>query len=341
MYANAVHEFFMFICSFDSQTAETSLHFIRNDTYNSLRGRALVLYTASSLRKKEQVDTARQEVINVLLDLENMQIDSLEYIKRYCFSFIGVLFVILLFFVFAVLIYASQLEKAKKRETESLSFNSKILQAQEAERSRISRELHDTVAQDMKYTAILAGKIPIPELSEQIRTNQTKCIDEIRAMCYNLSPPDIDTGDFESAVKTLCGTFKKQTGLQVRLSIQSGTDFSFLDNDRSLNVYRLLQECLNNVAHHAKAKEVTIFLRDDKNKNGLYLFITDDGCGIDARLLEQLNEPSGKITTSDGSEHFGVRGMKERIRLLGGLLSFNSMIDEGTEVVMFVPHKKN
>jgi signal transduction histidine kinase len=307
--------------------------------FKTLLDDANVLYTYALTMNNRDVNNARIRLSADIVDWENLEVAATNWTNEYFFKIIFLFSVLFLFFVASVLYYALQLQKSKRREEESISLNAKILQAQEAERTRLSRELHDTVAQDLKYTSLLAEKIPSRELSEQIRSNQSKCIEEIRAMCYNLSPPDFDTTDFPNALKQLCATFKKLANIEIRLSIPDETDFSFLDYNKSLNIYRLVQECLNNVYHHAQAQEVTVFLRNRKDKAGLSIFITDDGCGMDERLVNLLNEPSGKITTKDGSEHFGVRSMKERIHLLGGELIFNSMSGEGTEVIIYIPHE--
>lgn len=340
-YASAIHEFCEFLRVYqEDYKSEIYLKYFMGTErkLQKLITDADVLYAYSLTMNEYGIANARIRVVGDIADWENLQVAAINWTNESYLKIIVLLSLIFFIFIIAVIWYASLLEKSKVREKESSDLNAQILQAQEAERSRLARELHDTVAQDMKYSAILAGKITSTKLSKEIRDNQDKCIEELRSICYNLSPPDLDVCDLQSALQMLCASIKKSSGLEVRLSIFEGTDFSFLSKERLLNIYRMVQETLNNIVHHAKATEVTVLFRNSNDKQSLALFITDDGCGMEENLVQQLNALSGKITTTDGSEHFGVRGMKERIRLLQGTLVYNSLPGEGTEVLITVPH---
>lgn len=343
-YSNAVKDFYQILTEYKAnyKTELYSKYFMgTNRKLQNLITDVDILYTASLSINELSINKARLKVISDIAAWENLESVATTWINNYYFKIIIIFFIIFLFFVLSVILYANLLERSKDREQDSFDLNTKILQAQETERSRISRELHDTVAQDMKYSALLAEKIPVPELSTQILENQNKCIKEIRAMCYNLSPPDLDSGDFEGAIQMLCSTFKTMTQIEVRLSIAVDANLSQFNKDELLNLYRLVQECFNNIAQHAHASEVTVLFHNANNNNTLDIVITDDGCGMKANLVQQLNALSGKILTIEGHEHFGVRGMKERIRLLNGTLEFNSMEGEGTVVKISVPNKSN
>lgn len=340
-YASAIHEFCEFLRVYqEDYKSEIYLKYFMGTErkLQKLITDADVLYAYSLTMNEYGIANARIRVVGDIADWENLQVAAINWTTESYLKIIVLLSLIFFIFIIAVIWYASLLEKSKVREKESSDLNAQILQAQEAERSRLARELHDTVAQDMKYSAILAGKITSTKLSKEIRDNQDKCIEELRSICYNLSPPDLDVCDLQSALQMLCASIKKSSGLEVRLSIFEGTDFSFLSKEKLLNIYRMVQETLNNIVHHAKATEVTVLFRNSNDKQSLALFITDDGCGMEENLVQQLNALSGKITTTDGSEHFGVRGMKERIRLLQGTLVYNSLPGEGTEVLITVPH---
>src|SRR5574344_341529 len=343
MYSAALKKFCNFLATYRKNYKSEMYAKYFTDTerkFKTLLDDANVLYTYSLIGEESAVTDARVKVASDVAAWENLEVAAVNWTNESNLKIMLLFVVLFLLFLLAVIWYAFQLEKSKVRERETGDLNVQILQAQEVERSRLSRELHDTVAQNMKYSAFLASRIPSPELAEEIRSNQDACIEQLRAICYNLSPPDIDIGDLKSAIEMLCGTFRKTYGLDVKLSFFEGTNYSFLSNDEMMNLYRIVQECLNNIAHHAKATEVSVLLRNSNENDTLAVFITDDGCGMNDDLVRKLNALSGKITTTDGSEHFGVRSMKERIRLLGGTLVYNSMPGEGTEVTIQVPVKR-
>lgn len=340
-YSAAAGSFLLFIDGYSSSYKSVIYHkyFIGVDSILSrLQHDARSLYDASFSGNKADIDMARLDVQQSLAEWENLELTALFWANGNYFIIVVILLVFIFAFACMVLLYAIQLDKSKEREKNSSALNAQIISAQEKERGRIARELHDTVAQDMRYTALLADKVGDAQLSKEIRDNQSKCIDELRSMCYDLAPPDIDAGDFPSALQVLCGGFKKTTGLEVRLTIPDDTDFSFLDRDARLNMYRIVQESLANIQKHAQAHETTVFLRNSTDGKSLCLFITDDGCGMPPELVSKLNTEYGTVKMNDGIEHFGVRGIRKRVEMMGGTVVFNSMLGEGTEVAVTVPY---
>ena len=150
-----------------------------------------------------------------------------------------------------------------------------------------------------------------------------KALVEVRQISYNLSPTDITKNDIKASLINLCTAMTEASGINFRLSVPDDTQASFLTESEVLNLYRIVQESFTNVIKHANASEVVILLRNgtENEKSGLYIFISDDGCGFD---VDQ------KIYGD--SKHFGLIGMRKRSQLIGAELSVSSIPGEGRKL---------
>jgi len=230
-----------------------------------------------------------------------------------------------------ILLFFYQLTYARRIEIE------KILKAtnkgQEEERRRIALELHDSVAQQMRYVSILAEKIDDDKLAKEIKTNQSECIENIRNTCYTLSSINMDKGNFPQALKNAIDNYQKRTKIETSLVITADADFDSLPQITFHHLFRIIMELLANIEKHGGAGEVTILIRNpsaaDKMHKGLMVFISDDGNGIEPKLLEQMNS---KKITSIKNLHFGLQNIKLRLNEIGGSIKFVSEEGEGTEV---------
>ena len=237
----------------------------------------------------------------------------------------------ILILIVMVLLFFYQFTYARRIEVE------KILKAtnkgQEEERRRIALELHDSVAQQMRYVSILAEKIQDQELAKEIKKNQTECIENIRNTCYTLSSINMDKGNFPQALKNAIDNFQKRTGIETSLVITDDADFDSLPQITFHHLFRIIMELLANIEKHSGACEVTLLIRgpsaNEKLKAGLLIFISDDGKGIDSKMLEEMNSP--KITNIKNL-HFGLQNIKLRLNEIGGSIKFISEPGEGTEV---------
>ena len=257
-----------------------------------------------------------------------------ETLKIYTGYFLMLIFILLAIgiILFALMMIESRnKDKKLKSSDEYLKY---IIDAQEKERNRLSRELHDTVAQNMRYVSLLAGRLQKSDLQQEILIKQAGCIYEIRSLCYNLAPPDIKNGNFITAVKDLISKFNSETNLEARLTVVDDQDtqtavlnFSSSELAKQTNLYRIIQEALQNIEKHAEASEVTVLIRG--NENSLKIIITDDGKGIARPLLERINS---ETVSQPLKNHYGIQNIKERVRLLGGKLKYTSDESCGTEI---------
>ncbi len=237
---------------------------------------------------------------------------------------------VLILLVMALLFFY-QLTYARRIEVE------KILKAtnkgQEEERRRIALELHDSVAQQMRYVSILAEKIDDKELATEIKKNQSECIENLRNTCYTLSSINMDKGNFPQALKNSIDNYQKRTGIETSLVITEDVDFDSLPQITFHHLFRIIMELLSNIEKHSEASEVIILIRNssisDKMHSGLVIFISDDGKGLDTKTLEAMNSP--KIT-SIKNLHFGLQNIKLRLNEIGGSIKYVSEEGEGTEV---------
>lgn len=213
--------------------------------------------------------------------------------------------------------------KSQKRLRSSGDYLRYIIRGQEEERARVARELHDTIAQDLRYCRSLADKIGENDLREKLSGLLDKSVHEVRSMSYNLAPPDVTKNDLAANIMNLCQNFTEQSQVEFRMVTPEKADTSFLTKEENFNIYRIVQESLNNILKHAKAEEVTVLLRNeigDEDK-GLYIFITDDGIGFDARR-----------NYVSGNSHFGLLRMNQRAELIKAKLEISSEPGAGSQI---------
>ncbi len=188
----------------------------------------------------------------------------------------------------------------------------------EKERSRVARDLHDTIIQDLRLLEMVCEKKP--ELKE-IAPELAKIQDSIRGICADLNPPGIAFDDFDSVILGLCTNFEKNSGIPCYCHLQEPEIFNFLDLKKRLNLYRLIQEALNNSRIHSECSKCSILARKNDSGSGFVLFINDDGKGFDVSKI-RIKEKS----------NFGLSGMRQRASLIDAQFSIKSSSDEGTEI---------
>ncbi|MFC8422268.1 HAMP domain-containing sensor histidine kinase [Streptomyces sp. NPDC057236] len=206
-------------------------------------------------------------------------------------------------------------------EDERATSSARALSAQESERRRVARELHDEVGQSL--TAVLlqlkrAADHAPPGLREELRQAQETTragLEEIRRIARRLRPGVLDELGLASALKALATEFGGP-GLSVQHCLDG--DLPELDRESELVIYRVAQEGLTNTARHARARRAELALR--RAPGGVELRVRDDGRGIGAA-------PEGA----------GIRGMRERALLVGARLTVDRAADGGTEVRLAVP----
>jgi two-component system sensor histidine kinase UhpB len=195
-----------------------------------------------------------------------------------------------------------------------------VLRAQEAERARLARDLHDEANQSLTGVLLRLRAIehdaPASLRSDLRETADAAAhaMDELLSLARELRPAALDDHGLEAALRTRVSGFTQQTGVAATLDVT--VDLGDLGADKQLVIYRVVQEALNNVTRHAEAHEVRVEVTS--HGAGPILRVTDDGGGFDT------NKPAGG--------GLGITGMRERARLAGGRLSIRSTAGRGTVV---------
>jgi PAS domain S-box-containing protein len=207
-----------------------------------------------------------------------------------------------------------------------------VVTAQEEERQRLSRALHDEAGQALTALKIslnlIGGDLPNAEISLRRRIGDAAALtditmERIRMLAQDLRPPALDAVGLNHTLEGLCQDFGERTKLAIDYQ---GQELPRLPGTINIVLYRFVQEALTNVAKHASAKRVSVVLQHDDER--LSLLVEDDGRGFD---------PQAKGATSSGSTGIGLLGMQERIESLGGQLETRSQPGFGTRLTAHIP----
>jgi len=266
--------------------------------------------------------------------------DSLSNASQRDYFFLFLFFSLLVITV--ILVLAAQyvrLDRAEKREKQSLAFSQETILAQERERSRIARELHDTVAQDILQLSLQtetmnkeadASKRSL--LCDEVVGGQREIMKRIRNICENLIPPDFQRRRLGDALQTLCYNFQQRTCIECQIKIQKDLPLAALNSDVQLQCFRIVQECLSNIEKHSKAAECSVLVFNG-DKGEFIISVSDEGKGFtlpDRDSSQNLKEQGC----------FGLWGMYERAAAMNGELTLESEPGEGTTVTLQIPAER-
>lgn len=203
-----------------------------------------------------------------------------------------------------------------------------LLAAQEEERRRVSRELHDELGQRLAVLEIqieqmerqLGADAAVYSALESLRGQVGEIADDVHRICCRLHPAVLENLGLIVAVRSFCGEFSGWSGVKTRFT-HSGVP-NKLPPAVSLCIYRLIQEGLRNVARHAHARRAVVIVRG--GESGIEVRIRDNGRGF---LTGRPGQSSG----------LGLISLSERVRLLGGTFAVQSAPDRGTRVRVWIP----
>jgi signal transduction histidine kinase len=224
---------------------------------------------------------------------------------------------------------AANLERTTVSKAELEVLARRLITAQEEERSRLARELHDDLSQRLAAVAIEAGKleqIPIEEASrwrcglERIKTQMAAVSTGVHSLSHRLHPATLRDLGLVAAMESESRGFFESGGPPV--AIDAKGDFSGLGADVRLCLFRIVQEALTNIRRHASASQVNIHL--EQSPGEVALSIHDDGQGFDRAA------PSWR-------PRLGLASMEERVRLLDGRLEIDSSPGRGTRITVRLP----
>jgi PAS domain S-box-containing protein len=216
----------------------------------------------------------------------------------------------------------------RKLAEEALStLSQKLIEAQEGERRRIARDLHDDLSQrlalhcadlDLARQGLPSGSEAARELARLLNDAQ-KIVLEVRRISHNLHHPQLALG-LQHGATTFCREFSNQTGIMVEFSCES--DLGQISETTSVVLFRVLQEALSNVAKHSGAERVIVSFGLEGDQ--VLLRVSDHGRGFDT---QSLHEHGG----------LGLISMRERLRLVGGTVKIVSSAGQGTNIEASAP----
>jgi signal transduction histidine kinase len=222
-----------------------------------------------------------------------------------------------------------KIQKARYKQQE---FTQKIIHAQEHEWKLIAAELHDSVGQNLTFVnnkiLQLANSLSVESNKNElmnISKNVVVSLDEIRRIINKLYPHVLERLGFKKALDSLISRAISSSNLTIDYSIEDIS--SLLPFESQINLYRIVQEALNNILTHSKANNASVELYSDDRR--VYLNIEDDGTGFDIN----------KINFSKPLSGFGIESIKERVRIIGGKIRLDSRALQGTKISIVIPVK--
>jgi ligand-binding sensor domain-containing protein/signal transduction histidine kinase len=218
----------------------------------------------------------------------------------------------------------SQLE-SKRRAQEA--FSRQLLESQEGERKRIAGELHDSIGQNLlviKNRVLMA--LNVAEDAERSRKQlaeisvaATQSIEEVREIAYNLHPYQLDRLGLTKAIETMLKKVSESAGLDISIALDPIDGIFFKASE--INLFRVVQESVNNIVKHSGATEAAVTIRN--RLPFVHIEIADNGKGFAS--------DSANGSTSPG---LGLKGIRERVRILNGKVTIKSAPGEGTTIVV-------
>jgi signal transduction histidine kinase len=213
-------------------------------------------------------------------------------------------------------------------QEETLALRGRLLMAQEDERKRLARDLHDDVSQRLAGTAIEAGKLKqllaesdsLSNLVGNLTGELAGIAEDVHRISRQLHPSILDDLGLKAALQSECDRFSERDGIRVRYRCRNVP--TALPSEAALCIYRIAQEALRNAVKHSGAHEVDVSLTADAEY--LYLSVKDTGRGFERREAR-------------GRPGLGLASMDERARLVGGVLTVQSHPGQGTLIEARVP----
>jgi len=209
----------------------------------------------------------------------------------------------------------------------------RIIDAQEEERRRLSKEIHDDLGQSLATLKMLIQSSVLPAYLENKAIHKAyqrvidyidEIIEKTREIATTLRPKVIETIGLTRAIKKLLASFRKNKGLRIRALVGNLNDVQF--RAEPINLYRIVQEALTNLYHHAEATDVEVVFR--RGKQSLSVVIKDNGKGF---FPEAAQKDIGY------RDRHGLSTMRERAKLLGGELTIESQPGQGTQIRLNIP----
>ncbi|MEI2748476.1 MAG: sensor histidine kinase [Ferruginibacter sp.] len=304
-----------------------------DSSYNAETQKAILTLESRFQNSKKEAEIATLKVANAEKELSVIKKNRLLYTGG--FILIALLFILVLFYRNAKH-RQTIAEKEKQVQQQQISFlenqqqvisMQSMINGQEAERTRIARDLHDGLGGLFSTVKMYFSTLEHQEKSmqhNQLFKESYQLVDnaanEVRRIAHNMMPEVLLRMGLSKALKDLCNSINAGRKMEVVLQ-ETGMD-KRLEQSTEIMLFRIIQELLNNIMKHAESKKVLVELIRDENR--LSVTVEDDGKGFD-------------ITDDDGKNHTGLASVKNRVHYLGGNIEIESGKGIGTSVMMHFP----
>ena len=244
------------------------------------------------------------------------------------FRSIGVFLVMSLIYM----IYNRRIAKLKKEKVLQQEISKQLIERQEDERRRIAQEMHDSLGQDLlfiKNRALLTitkteDNPIVSEHLNQISDSASKVLKTVREISHNLRPPELDRLGLTETLRSLLQKTRESSLIKVEGEVDEID--GLIPPELEISLIRIVQEALGNIIKHAEARLCEVYITTKNNQ--ITLDISDNGKGFDYNKAQSEKEKSFGI---------GITGMKERVRILRGIINISSSLVNGTRIEIQIP----
>jgi signal transduction histidine kinase/ligand-binding sensor domain-containing protein len=231
----------------------------------------------------------------------------------------------------AAFIIRNRINRLHRKHAEREAFARQLIESQENERKRLAGELHDSLGQNLLVTknwALIGLNTidtanPAREHLNEISESVSLAIDEVREIAHNLRPYQLERLGLTNTIEQMIAHVRNSAGMDLIAELDNIDDL--LSQDSAINLYRLVQECVNNVVKHSNATKAWLFIK--RTGNSAEITCRDNGCGFDP-------------AASSSHNGLGLTGMAERVRMLGGRYTLESAVGKGTTVRVTFSHNE-
>lgn len=229
------------------------------------------------------------------------------------------------------LVFKRRLDQAHRARQAQEEFAQRLIESQEQERKRIATELHDGLGQSLlviKNRALLGSAVsteaPAQEQFTEITATVGDALGEVRTIAYNLRPLHLERLGLTATLEEMLADVGGASGIEIASAI-APLDGLFTPA-QEINLYRIVQECLNNIVKHSHATQASVIVQ--LREKELQLTISDDGRGFDPATKQPGQSPRSGL---------GLTGLSERVRILGGTLQLLSTPGDGAQIQITIP----
>lgn len=231
----------------------------------------------------------------------------------------------------AAFVYRRRIAGLERARAAQENFTRRLIDSQEHERRRIAAELHDSLGQHLlviQNRAVLGAMRSHDGAKgrfDEIATSVRESIDEVRQIAYNLRPYHLDKLGLGVSIEAMAERIGTASGIECTVTIAPNASLRAVPRDQAINVFRVVQESLNNIVKHSGATRASIDIMDAGPD--LVITIEDNGKGFDAKAEKGVAIGSG----------FGLAGIAERVGMLGGQHAIESAPGKGTTITITLP----